>query len=265
MVTGTPIQNRWEDLASLLKFLQAYPDHDLSSLKALLRRGRAGSDIKSMLASLCLRRSKAVMSLPGRIDKVHYVEFNEHEAATYDHAKNGIIRYLQTEVCSAGRSYSNVLVRINTLRQLCNVGIYSQNHTQGTKISETPEMMVQDLFQNMISAGVSTCAQCGEGWSTGGDYRYSDVSSAQPHLTLCGLLLCTSCSSTASDRAGTQTSRCQHEVPCQLWPVQTVADTSAPPTSCWDEVPVKMRALKKDLLALPLSEKRSVFSLRRRI
>lgn len=264
VVTGTPIQNRFEDLASLFKFLNAYPDHDLGSLTTLLRGSKADPDIKRVLLSMCLRRSKAVINLPARIDEIHKVKFDDHEAATYNRTKDGIINYLQTEVLLAeNATFSNILVRINTLRQMCNLGTYSPNQAQRFREYTTQQATVQQLFDSMTSAGITTCSKCGDDWSTEGDYRNAGTryeASAQPHLTLCGVLLCSACSTLATEISDSKRTRCQHEPPCQLWSVQNATDSETPATLSTTGLPVKMRTLKNDILALPITEKSVIFS-----
>ena len=267
VVTGTPIQNRFEDLASLFKFLNAFPDHDLGSLLRMLRKRRAVADMKRVLMSMCLRRSKAVINLPARTDEIHKVEFDDDEAATYNRTKDGIINYLQKKVLFAENViYSNILVRINTLRQMCNLGIYYPKQAQAHRECTTQQVMAQELFDSMTSAGVTACSKCGDDWSTEGDYRNAGTTyegSAQPQLTLCGVLLCSACSTLDTQTSGIKRARCQHDTPCQLWPVKPATESEDPAPFSTTGLPVKMRALKNDILALPVAEKRSVNLLRR--
>lgn len=115
----------------------------------------------------------------------------------------------------------------------------------------------------MTSAGITTCSKCGDDWSTEGDYRNAGTryeASAQPHLTLCGVLLCSACSTLATEISDSKRTRCQHEPPCQLWSVQNATDSETPATLSTTGLPVKMRTLKNDILALPITEKSVIFS-----
>ncbi|KAL8822737.1 MAG: hypothetical protein Q9191_006532, partial [Dirinaria sp. TL-2023a] len=151
VVTGTPIQNRFEDLASLFNFLNAYPDHDLKSLTRMLRAKKTDADLKRALLSICLRRSKAIINLPSRIDEIHKVKFDDHEVAAYNRTKDGIIDYLQTEVLfRENATYSNILVRINTLRQMCNLGIHHPNHAQQPTQAQTHKSVIFSFWTSTL-------------------------------------------------------------------------------------------------------------------
>ncbi|KAJ2988129.1 hypothetical protein NUW58_g4138 [Xylaria curta] len=85
-VTGTPIQNRLGDLASLLKFVRAYPYTDPKQFDAdISRPWKSGEDeeavkrLKRLSACLLLRRPKGALDLPPRRDLVYKVEFMPEE------------------------------------------------------------------------------------------------------------------------------------------------------------------------------------------
>jgi SNF2 family DNA or RNA helicase len=74
-VTGTPIQNRLGDLASLLKFIRPYPYTDPKNFDAdVSQTWKSGKDeeavnrLKRLLACLLLRRPKGAIDLPARRD-----------------------------------------------------------------------------------------------------------------------------------------------------------------------------------------------------
>ena len=77
-------------------------------------------------------------------------------------------------------------------------------------------------------------------------------------MTICGVLLCAACSTLATETSGIKRTRCQHEAPCQLWPLENAADSETTAPLSTTGSPVKMRALKNDMLALPVKEKRLV-------
>ena len=93
-VTGTPVQNRLTDLASLLQFLQIHP---FSSLKAFdqhiskpWKDGQpdAITKLTAIFQCVALRRSKKVIDLPERRDEIHYVVLNDDERDAYNAIKN---------------------------------------------------------------------------------------------------------------------------------------------------------------------------------
>jgi len=214
-----------------------------------------------MLASICLRRSKKTIQLPGRIDKIHTVEFDADEAVQYKITNTSISGYLQQESLhqSLG-TYSNILTKINSLRQICNLGTYYQRESRSPTGSGTRDIGIQGLFDEMLSAGVALCSFCNIDLSTVGDegtewpLAGTDASGAsQPRLTTCGVLICASCITLArrpQDRG------CQHQPSCQFFPVTLFSSFTAPTFRAISRLPVKMRALKKDLGALPETDKR---------
>ena len=90
-VTGTPIQNRLSDLATLLKFIRVHPYTDLKRFDAdISRLWKFGEDeeavkrLKHLSACLLLRRAKGTINLPPRRDMQCPVDFTREERAIYD-------------------------------------------------------------------------------------------------------------------------------------------------------------------------------------
>lgn len=263
-ISGTPIQNRWEDLAGLLSFLKVYPDNDIRSLKAMLRTNATKLQVMRMLASLCLRRSKKTIQLPGRIDKIRTVEFNADEADQYKIMNTSISGYLQQESLHGSLgTYSNILSKINSLRQICNLGTYYQRELHAPVGSGTSDTDMQGLFDGMLSAGVAMCSICNRDLSTVGDegtgWPHADPDASevsQPRLTTCGVLSCASCFTPSKIATRPQDRGCQHQPSCQFFTVTLFSSFTASTFHATSRLPVKMRALQKDLVALPETDKR---------
>ncbi|CAH0015544.1 unnamed protein product [Clonostachys rhizophaga] len=130
-VTGTPVQNRLEDLASLLAFLRLYPfDHRGRFTRYIVEPFKALDPevvprLRILVDTVTLRRLKDKINLPPRKDLVVRLEFSPEERAIYDlFAKNAQDR---VKVLSGshdghvlgGNTYIHILKAILRLRLLC--------------------------------------------------------------------------------------------------------------------------------------------------
>ncbi|PFH57629.1 hypothetical protein XA68_14768 [Ophiocordyceps unilateralis] len=142
-VTGTPIQNRLGDLASLLKFTRVHPyddtkrfDADISHLWKSGDNGEAIKRLKRLAVCLLLRRPKQTVCLPPRQDMRCCIEFTRAERDEYDKIRRQAITRIDealdqdSEVVRSG-VYVNVLQQIESLRLFCNMGLhYHSRHEQ---------------------------------------------------------------------------------------------------------------------------------------
>ena len=263
IISGTPIQNKWEDLASLLSFLRVYPDQNIRSLTTMLRHGSANPVLRSILASLCLRRSKLAIDLPSRSDITHKVDFDAEDANLYKIINLRVTGFLEQQANQTSlRSYSNILTKINSLRQICNLGTCYRD-----KIGK-PENQIsamQELFDGLTSAGAAECCICGSDLSQAdgrnelenrGTYGFE---SSEIRITTCGELICASCFAVSETMTCPSNGRCQYQSLCTLSTVSSSSssdDSAVQPNS---RLSTKMRALQDDLLALPKTDKRYLF------
>jgi SNF2 family DNA or RNA helicase len=149
-VTGTPIQNRLSDLASLLKFIRVYPyndskcfDNDISRLWKSGEDDEAVKRLKWLSACLLLRRPKGTINIPSRRDVKCAVDFSAAERAVYDKVLQQTITriydaLLQNSEVSRSGVYINVLQQIESLRLVCDLGLhYDTRHSKAAAISTT--------------------------------------------------------------------------------------------------------------------------------
>ena len=130
-VTGTPIQNRLDDLGALVKFLRMEPFADPGEFKrnflSPLKNGAEGSmdRVRLLVDSITLRRLKDKIDLPPRQDLVHRLEMSDqelslHEAFAQDSRQ--IISRMAANNDKKGigaKNYVRVLRCILRMRQVC--------------------------------------------------------------------------------------------------------------------------------------------------
>lgn len=131
-VTGTPVQNRLEDLGALIRFLRIKPFDEPSSWAQYIIAPFKNADdtvlpqLRLLVDSITLRRGKENIGLKGREETHVKLEFTPEEKLIYGQFASksnmqlkGMMRESKT---LRGKSYAHVLKSLLRLRMICDHG-----------------------------------------------------------------------------------------------------------------------------------------------
>jgi SWI/SNF-related matrix-associated actin-dependent regulator of chromatin subfamily A3 len=168
-LTGTPIQNRLEDMGSLLAFLRAEPFHSLSMFRkyiatpfdeGLSRRKLAIDRFTRLLDSVCLRRTKDLLHLPEQQNHVRLITLSSEERSQYDQTHKTMFRAVKHQhgVLDQKSTLGMFQVQLQ-LRILCNHGTWQQPFSWSRRklhLLDEREAMEASLGRE----GEKTCSAC---------------------------------------------------------------------------------------------------------
>ena len=157
VVTGTPVQNRLEDLGSLFRFLRIKPfDNKDSWARYILAPFRNGNEqilqaFRVLVDSVTLRRTKDKIGLTKKKEDMILLDFSDREKIIYTlfaSRTNVELKYmLAKDNRLRGKSYAHVLRSISRLRAICAHGV---------------EMLSEDDTKLLEGADASTAIELGD-------------------------------------------------------------------------------------------------------
>ncbi|GAB1316916.1 alpha-1,6-mannosyltransferase [Madurella fahalii] len=231
-VTGTPIQNRLADLATLLKFLGVYPysekrafDTDIANLWKSGKDEDAVRRLKRLSGCLLLRRPKETVQLPARRDLQCLVEFTPAERASYEDIRTQALEKIDEALLQAGdcikpHSFVNVLQRIEAMRMICNLGLHyhSRHSTESMrKIDSTPDswsVIAQRALDLRRGMGQVQCCSCGSNLDDTDDEPSGPAEqSAHSLFSQCLQFICSVCAPRFSGPKGRAACACEDLCP----------------------------------------------------
>jgi SWI/SNF-related matrix-associated actin-dependent regulator of chromatin subfamily A3 len=194
-LTGTPVQNSLEDLASLVAFIQVTPLDSISNFRKyimhpLIKGTRDGlENIRLLLDSICLRRTRKLLNLPDMTDDDRFVEFSSPERAMYNTTQAEIIKAIKQGDNQArkDKGYIGIFHLQLQLRRLCNHGTFQKSflRVSDDDIQFDPE----EALALLQSRGHAKCTYC--------NIEVTDLKVIEDkcngYFTVCGHLLCTAC------------------------------------------------------------------------
>ena len=190
-LTGTPVQNKLDDVYALLKFLRLEPFDEKAIwtefIGSPVKYGQAlgVARLQSIMRSITLRRTKEskaedgqkILSLPPRKDEIRYLKFDEHEQAVYDQfftESKAEFNELSTKN-EVMKNYVGILQKILRLRQICDHYELVMNKGLGL-LGDTPNWedlatvickegidvsRASAVFSLLREAGTAQCVDCG--------------------------------------------------------------------------------------------------------
>ncbi|KAJ4322697.1 hypothetical protein N0V84_004722 [Fusarium piperis] len=277
-VTGTPIQNRLGDLATLFKFIRAHPytdrrcfDVDISRLWKSGEYEEAIKRLKRLSACMLLRRPKGTINLPARRDMQCPVNFSTEERALYDKLRQKAIMSIDEALKrdlehSRTGMYVNVLQQIESLRLVCNLGLHY--HTRHNKASQASledgdwANAAQRAFNVQREMGPLVCSQCRSTLEiTETLFEDPTIPQQSAQFSSCLRFVCADC--TQKSFQARRPAECGHSPSCSMAAVST--NSSALESSLYEaqqqtrvksiSLSSKVEALITDIKALSLDEK----------
>ncbi|KAF2680196.1 hypothetical protein K458DRAFT_373918 [Lentithecium fluviatile CBS 122367] len=168
-LTGTPIQNRLEDIGSLFAFIRIIPFNSSSNFRKYIatpfdeggkRRDMAIERFTRLLDSLCLRRTKDLIHLPDQDDRVRRIEFSHEERTQYEQTQKTMMRAAKNQVGGFDQKSTLGLFQVQLqLRILCNHGTWQQPFSWNRRklhLIDEREAMEASLGRD----GEVTCSAC---------------------------------------------------------------------------------------------------------
>ncbi len=153
-LTGTPIQNKLEDLASIFEFV--YPKY-LTSFD--LRPEQIQARIKPYFLR---RRKKEVMpELPPKIEEQIELDLDEEQDAAYRLAEAGIRDELNGILARGERvTKQHIFAKLNLLKQICNFAPHKFTSPKTDSLKERIEEVIESgskviVFSQYVEEGVS--------------------------------------------------------------------------------------------------------------
>ncbi|KAL0944274.1 SNF2 family domain-containing protein [Colletotrichum truncatum] len=225
-VTGTPVQNRLEDLAALLQFIRLKPFDDRNKFNRFIVDPFKACDteivpkLRVLVDSVTLRRLKDKINLPPRSDHIVKLDFTPEEREVYDLfeknaqdrvkvlAGNGVQRAL------GGHTYIHILRSILRLRLLCAHGKDLLNEEDLEALQGMTADMAIDLdsddedkkpglsdrkayemFELMQETNSDTCSACSKKLGTNDDASIESEGQEDilGYMTPCFHIICGSC------------------------------------------------------------------------
>lgn len=168
-LTGTPIQNRLEDIGSLFAFIRVNPFHSMATFRKYIaipfdegpqRRKLAIERFTRLLDSLCLRRTKDLLRLPDQHEEVRHIEFLPEEKEQYEQTKKMMFRAVKNQVGVFDHKSTLGMFQVQLqLRILCNHGTYQQPFSWNRrKLHLLDEREAMEM--TLGSDGEVTCSVC---------------------------------------------------------------------------------------------------------
>jgi SNF2 family DNA or RNA helicase len=259
-VTGTPIQNRVSDFASLLQFLRVHPycdrkvfAEDIVNVWRSEDESLALERLKRLFKYISIRRSKIILDLPRRTDRVRYLSFDSDELAAYKALENPIATMIDEDLQSddqRANRYMKALAKINLLRRFCNFGSSLHDLDFSETCTSSPARSdgnyVRDFLDDLLGSGQGICSHCNSAIKA----MQIDIAGAIAYWTQCSSLICCSCYlPSMNGRDFTlQSNMCVGHIPCNPIPVPPPGGLSCRTPVLFPQMPTKVRSLQEELL-----------------
>ncbi|KAL8660648.1 MAG: hypothetical protein Q9202_006352 [Teloschistes flavicans] len=222
-VTGTPVQNRLDDLGALIKFLRVKPfsekggfaQHILSPFK--MADPEILPKLRLLVDSITLRRLKDRIDLPDRCDQIVRLKFSQEEGKLYEwFAKDSDRRMriiTKNEAKSlGGKTYVHILRAIMRLRLICAHGreLLSEDDlrlTDGFSAdnaidldsdadNEKPFITARQAYEMLMlfrETDADTCCQCAKKIEADLEVAGPDQDQTIGHMLPCYQIICVDC------------------------------------------------------------------------
>lgn len=136
-LTGTPIQNKLEDIGALFAFIRAKPFHSIANFRRYIQTPFEQSEetnaekvqerLVMLFDSLVLRRTKEVLHLPNLQQRVRQLDLSPDERVQYENTKRILARIIRQRAGVSEKNNKFGLFQANLqMRIMCNHGTYQQ-------------------------------------------------------------------------------------------------------------------------------------------
>lgn len=162
VLTGTPVENRIEEIHSILEFVDRYKlgplfrflhRHQLTDVHGRLKGYKDLRSIHESLAGCLIRRTKKEIrdQLPGRMDKHFFVELTPEQRSDHDGYYDVVSRLVSTWIRRGyltDEEQQKLLITLGCMRMVCDsTYILDQKSNHGNKIGEL-ELLLEELLEN---------------------------------------------------------------------------------------------------------------------
>lgn len=223
-LTGTPIQNRLEDVGSLFSFLRVPHLEN----KAVFQKyvilpfeedpEEACRKFAFLLDCICLRRPQTLLYLPKMVETVHYLDLSPSEQQQYRNTMQAMSKMLQRKAGQGpGKKVTFGLFQAQLqLRLLCNHGTFQKRITD--TIERDTQAESEDIMYSLGRQADDSCSICSIQISI-----FDTAGRSRTRQFKCGHRVCQECA-LDSTVMGTNTT-----TQCQLCGSEATSDTASHP------------------------------------